>query len=72
MRNLRLLETIADIAYTFGANGYFSGNSREDILEIIFFAKEFERQKHDWDKEDYISLIHDFSILKLEELKLLN
>lgn len=68
----KILETIADIAYIFGSQGYFSGDSRADIQEIIHLAKKFEKQKHDWDKEDYINLINEYSNVKLKELRSLN
>jgi hypothetical protein len=68
MMDEKLLETVADIAYHFGSQGYFSGDSRADINEIIYFAKEFEKQNHNLDKEDYLSLINDYSISKLNEL----
>lgn len=71
MKNKDLLETIADIAYIFGKNGYFSGDSRADIQEVIYLAKEFENQKHDWYKEDYISLITEYSLEKVEESKII-
>lgn len=72
MMNVKLLETVADIAYFFGTQGYFSGDSRADVQEIIFLAKEFESQQHDWEKEDYIMSIDDYSTKKLKELRALH
>ena len=68
----KLIETVADIAYIFGSQGYFSGDSRADIQEVIYLAKEFEKQNNDWEKVDYLNLIHDFSYSKLQELRSLN
>jgi len=70
--NERLLETVADIAYIFGEKGYFSGDSRADIQEIIFLAKKFENTDHDWDKDDYLIQINKFSYFKIEELRSFN
>ena len=65
----KLLEAIADIAYIFGELGYFSGDSRADIQEIIFLAKEFENSHSDWYKNDYILEVSEFAYSKLEELR---
>jgi len=72
MMDEKLIETVADIAYIFGSQGYFSGDSRADIQEVIYLAKEFEKQNNDWEKVDYLNLIHDFSYSKLQELRSLN
>ena len=72
MINEKLLETVADIAYIFGNNSYFSGDSRADIQDIIYYAIEFEKQKHNWSKEDYISLIENYSNKIINELHSLN
>lgn len=69
MMNEKLLETVADIAYIFGEKGYFSGDSRADIQEIIFLAKNFESLNHDWYTDDYLTQINKFSSLKIEELR---
>jgi len=69
MMNEKLLETVADIAYVFGEKGYFSGDSRADIQEIIFLAKKFEGLNHNWYIDDYLTQINKFSYLKLEELR---
>lgn len=72
MMDEKLIETVADIAYIFGSQGYFSGDSRADIQEVIYLAKEFEKQMNDWEKLDYLSLINDYSNSKLQELRSLN
>jgi hypothetical protein len=68
MKNQKLLEAIADISYIAGSHNYSSGNSRQDISEFIYWAVQFEKQhsKTDWDKEDYILAIDDFTIGKLK------
>ena len=74
MDNKRLLETVADISYIAGQTQYFSGDSRRDILEIIFWAKEFEEihKNTNWDFEDYIMTINGFAINKLKEATLIS
>jgi hypothetical protein len=69
MKNFKLLETIADISYIAGYNQHYSGNSRFDISEYIFWAKEFEEiyKYTDWDNKNYINLIEEFVGLKLNE-----
>lgn len=72
MMDEKFIETVADIAYIFGSQGYFSGDSRADIQEVIYLAKEFEKQNKDWERVDYLSLINDYSNSKLQELRSLN
>ena len=74
MDTKRLLETIADISYIAGQTQYFSGDSRRDISEMIFWAKEFEEihKNTDWDREDYIITINGFAINKLREATLIS
>ena len=67
--NEKLLETVADIAYIFGELGYFSGDSRNDIQEIIFLAKEFEKSSPDWYNNDYILEVSEFAYSKIKELR---
>lgn len=71
MENHKLLETIADIAYIAGSKGFFSGNSRSDILEYIYWAKQFEieNKNTDWNEKDYLLDIGDFTEMKLEKFK---
>ena len=62
MKDDKLLETVADVAYIAGKNGYFTGDSRADISEFIRWAKLFE-EKHkntNWDQKDYLILIEEF------------
>lgn len=68
----KLLETIADIAYCAGQKGYFSGNSREDILNFIWWAKEFEKsyKDADWDKIDYILSVEAYANNKMTAAEL--
>jgi hypothetical protein len=66
-------ETLADIAYAAGKAGYYSGDSREDIQQFIWWAIEFEKKysKVKWDngKLDYIEEIEKYIQGKLEEEK---
>lgn len=63
----KLLEAVADISYYAGQKGYFSGNSREDILNFIWWAKEFQHfhKDTDWNSTDYILMIEAFAQDKL-------
>jgi len=69
MNNLKLLQSIADISYIAGYNRHFSGDSRADISEYIFWATEFEEihKNTDWDDEDYILAIEKFANQKISE-----
>lgn len=67
MENQKLLETVADIAYIAGYSKHYSGDSRRDISEYVFWAEEFEKQhKHtNWDEENYMLQIDAFARQKL-------
>ena len=73
MENQKLLETIADFAYISGRDNYFSGDSRTDIQEIIYWAKDFEKknEKTNWNNADYISEIEQYTVNKINELRAL-
>jgi hypothetical protein len=64
----KIHETIADIAYIAGSKGYFTGDSRGDISEFIYWAKQFEtiNKFTDWNVKDYISKIEEFTGAKLK------
>jgi hypothetical protein len=71
MSNRKLLESVADISYIAGNSRYHSGNSRADVSEFIYWAEEFEK-KHkdtDWDQEDYLTEIIDYTNSKLKEAR---
>lgn len=63
MKNRKLLESIADIAYITGNKGYFTGDSRADISTIIYLAKQFEKinKVTDWNRNDYFLEIETFA-----------
>lgn len=67
MKNEKLLETVADIAYQAGQLKYFSGDSRADVSEFIQWASQFEKenQKTDWGKNDYLLAIENFTSKKI-------
>jgi len=69
MKNFKLLETIADISYIAGYNQHYSGNSRFDISEYIYWANEFEENHKytDWTDKDYMCLVEKFVSQKLNE-----
>ena len=67
MKKHKLLETVADIAYIAGQQKFYSGNSRADISEFIYWAHEFEKKnlKTNWDESDYILTIEEFTNEKM-------
>jgi hypothetical protein len=67
---MKLLESLADIAYNAGINRFYSGDSRADMNNFIHWAKEFEAINKDtnWNEENYMLAIEDFAIVKLGEL----
>jgi hypothetical protein len=71
MSKQKLLESVADIAYMAGNSRYYSGNSRIDISEFIYWAEEFEKKhKHtDWDQEDYLTEIISYTYSKLKKAR---
>lgn len=71
MKNMKMIETVADIAYIAGYHKYYSGNSRLDISEYIQWAVEFEKinQKTDWDEADYMLLVEEFTENKIKDEK---
>ena len=71
MSSRKLLESVADISYIAGNSRYYSGNSREDISEFIYWANEFEKKhKHtDWEYEDYMTEIINYTDTKLKEAR---
>ena len=69
--NLRVSETVADIAYIAGTKGYYSGDSRADMRTFIWWAEQFEtlHNDNDWGKDDYIITIEDYTHQKLPVLE---
>lgn len=69
MENKKLYETIADIAYIAGNHRYYSGDSRVDISDIIYWSKEFEKKNRftDWGKHDYMIEIESFANQKIDK-----
>ena len=70
MKHIKLLEAVADIAYIFGSQGYFSGDSRADIAEIILLAIKFEKshENENWDTaSDYIETITNYALHAFNE-----
>lgn len=63
----KVLETVVDIAYYAGSFDYFSGDSRRDVREIMWWAKEFEtlHENTDWDRLDYMIEIESYTQNKL-------
>lgn len=69
--NEKLFETIADIAYIAGVEGYYSGDSRADISDFIWWAKEFEKLHFDtnWGDKNYMLEVEDYVKMKLQLLQ---
>ena len=68
LKTRNLLETLADIAYIAGTQKYFSGDSRTDIKEFIWWAQQFEElnRNTNWNSEDYMLEIEKFVNQKLQ------
>lgn len=69
MKDKKLIENIAHIAYFFGEQSYYSGNTTEDILNIVHYAREFENINFDWEKDDYLIEVQNYTYLLIEKLK---
>ena len=67
VEDFKLFEAIADIAFIAGQKGFHSGDSREDVAEIIRWGKEFEavHEDTDWDEVDYNEAVEAFANNKL-------
>lgn len=65
--NIRLLETVADIAYLAGVQRFYSGNSRQDMANFIWWAREFEllHAHTAWEEADYMLAVEAFAKEKL-------
>lgn len=70
MSENKLLETVADVAYIAGENGYFTGDSRADVSEFIRWVKLFDKEHKntDWKQKDYLMLIEEFVEGQLETI----
>ncbi|MBI2270450.1 MAG: hypothetical protein HYU69_08865 [Bacteroidetes bacterium] len=68
MKKQKLLETVADIAYIAGQMKFYSGDSRADISNFIYWANEFEKKnlKTNWEEANYILAIQEFAKEKIE------
>lgn len=61
-KEIKLFEAIADISYIAGYEKYYSGDSRIDIKDFIFWAQEFET-KHtetNWGEDNYMIMIEEY------------
>jgi len=69
MNNQKLLETVADISFIAGERKYFSGDSRADVSNFVFWANQFEKENFNtnWDEVDYRILIEKFTENKLSD-----
>ena len=66
-REYSICEAVADIAYIAGQHGYYGGNSRTDVDDIIKWAIEFDDKNSGrvWDGE-YMEEIEAFAVEKME------
>lgn len=69
-----LMEAVADIAMVAGGDGYYGGDSRADISNMIMWAVEFEaKRKTDehgettYDGLNYMEAIEQFTQTKLQK-----
>lgn len=69
MENRKMHETIVDISYIAGYRRYYSGDSRMDMSNFIFWAKEFEKKNQNevWEERDYMLEIEAFANQKINE-----
>lgn len=69
--NRKLLKAVADIAYLAGQQQYYSGDSRADMTDFLWWAQEFEdlNENTDWGQKDYILAVEHFAMMKLEHAK---
>lgn len=67
MSKVKMLETVADIAYIAGCHKYYSGDSRLDIAQYCQWAVEFEKihNKTDWNEADYMLLVEEYADSKI-------
>ena len=57
-RSLKLMQSIANIAYIAGVQNYYSDDSVQDVLDFIAWAEEFERtNQHRYEDDDFDYLI---------------
>jgi len=68
MKNKKLHETIADIAYIAGHRRYYSGDSHMDMSDFIYWATEFEKVNKvtEWGERDYMIEIEEFANKKID------
>ena len=66
-----LLETLFQISYEMGFQEFYSGNTMADMATAINLAERFEQEHKntDWDQEDWLLAISEFTD---EEVKKLN
>lgn len=71
MSSVKLFETIADISYSAGYNRFYTGDSRSDVKLYIFWAKEFEKEHAhtDWNENDYMIMIEEYTLNKIKDLE---
>lgn len=71
-KEIKLFEAIADISYIAGYEKYYSGDSRIDIKDFIFWAQEFEA-KHaetNWGEDNYMIMIEEYVMEKIRKQNL--
>jgi hypothetical protein len=69
MEKTKIHEAIADIAYIAGYMRYYSGDSRADMEDFIYWANQFEQlnENTDWEERDYMIEIEDYANKKINE-----
>jgi hypothetical protein len=72
MEKNKIFETIADISYIAGYKNHYSGDSRFDIRQYIYWATEFEEiyAKTNWGEQDYMLAVERFTNEKIMQSKL--
>lgn len=66
-----LLETLFQITYEMGFQKFYSGNTMADMATAIEMAKRFEQEHKntDWDNEDWLQAISDFTMKEIKKLQ---
>jgi len=69
MKNQFLLETLADISFIAGENIFFTGDSRNDVLQFILWARKFRtlHSKTNWDEVNYLLTIQDYTLKMINQ-----
>ena len=65
-----MLETLFQITYEMGFQKFYSGNTMADMATAIEMAQRFEQEHKDtdWDNEDWLLAIDNYSRHSIQQL----